>query len=180
MTCHDNYESETPATSRPDGSVVTARKFVVGVDGSPAAASALRWAVHQARAARTSVLAVHAFHGPTLLPAARAAHPAPRVALGQQVTAEETLALYVREALADQPEDVQLVTRLCVGGEPKHVLVEQSRGADVLVLGASHRPAFATRVLGSTASTCAAIAACPVLVVPEAWSADRAALAAIG
>jgi nucleotide-binding universal stress UspA family protein len=170
MTCHDDYERTAEGTT-------ISPHYVVGVDGSPAGAAALRWAVHQASTTGGTVEAVYAFHGQSLLPAARAAYlpPAPPASLAQQLDAEETLAAHVHAALTDDPTAASSVRRAAVGGEPRHVLVDRSAEADVLVLGASHRTAFATRVLGSTASTCAAVAHCPVMVVPEAWAPRPAA-----
>ena len=174
MTCHDDYQPTADATT-------TSPHYVVGVDGSPAGAAALRWAVHQVRTTGGSVEAVYAFRGQPPLPAARAAYlpPTPPASLAQQLDAEETLATHVHEALEDDPMADSVVRRAAIGGEPRHVLVDASAHADVLVLGASHRTAFATRVLGSTASTCAAVAHCPVMVVPEAWSPRPAAEASI-
>ncbi|MCX5521664.1 universal stress protein [Streptomyces bobili] len=50
--------------------IVTAGTIVVGVDGSEASASALRWATEQARALRAEVVAVHAWEpsGPRFAP----------------------------------------------------------------------------------------------------------------
>lgn len=165
MTCHDDYAPTARPPARP--------LYVVGVDGSPAAAAALRWAVHQAKDRHGQVQALYAFHGPTLLPAARAAYlpAAPDASLGQRVQAEEALAAHVHAALVEEPEGEALVCQVPVEGEPRHVLVNGSEHADVLVLGASHRTALADRVLGSTASSCAAVAHCPVMIVPAAWAA---------
>ena len=144
MTCHDNYDSLLDPAPQP--------VYVVGIDGSAASAAALRWAV--SRPGAREVRAVYVFHASNGLPVA---HPA-------QDLAES----FVAQALPE--ESWCEVHSLAIEGEPRHVLVELSREADVLVLGASHRTAFGTRVLGSTSSICAAHAACPVMVVPEAWS----------
>jgi nucleotide-binding universal stress UspA family protein len=160
MTCHDDYDTPLDQT---DGSV-----YVVGIDGSAASAAALRWAASRPDAGE--VRAVYVFHASNLLPAAHAAYipPAPPALGWQRQVAQETAESFVTQALSEQSRPS--VVPLAIEGEPRHVLVELSRDADVLVLGASHRTAFGTRVLGSTSTICAAHARCPVMVVPEAWS----------
>lgn len=139
--------------------------YVVGIDGSAASAAALRWATSRPDVGQ--VRAVYVFHTSNLVPPARAAHLLP--ALGwQRQAAQDQAESYVQQALSGRTAAPVVVT--AVEGEPRHTLIERSRDADVLVLGASHRTAFGTRVLGSTSSACAAHAACPVMVVPEAWS----------
>lgn len=56
------------------------------------------------------------------------------------------------------------VRLLMVHGDPRAELVEASRGSDLLVTGAHGRGWFSGLLLGSTASTVAAHAHCPVLV----------------
>jgi nucleotide-binding universal stress UspA family protein len=167
MTCHDSYDSPRDESDKP--------VYVVGIDGSPASAAALRWAASRPDAGE--VRAVYVFHAANLLPAAHAAYipPAPPALAWQRLVAQETAESFVTQALSEQGRSV--VLPLAIEGEPRHVLVELSRDADVLVLGASHRTAFGTRVLGSTSTVCAAHADCPVMVVPEAWSPRRRATA---
>jgi nucleotide-binding universal stress UspA family protein len=50
--------------------VATSRTIVVGVDASPAAGAALRWAIEYAGALDAEVIVVHAFEAPVVL-----AHP---------------------------------------------------------------------------------------------------------
>lgn len=44
--------------------IVAGRRIVVGVDASPAAGAALRWAIEDARRLGGEVIAVHAFEAP--------------------------------------------------------------------------------------------------------------------
>ena len=167
MTCYDHYDTPSDQIDKP--------VYVVGIDGSPASAAALRWAVD--RPGDREVRAVYVFRDANLLPAARAAYvpPAPPALLWQRQAAQEMAESFVAQALPELSRPA--VQAAAVEGEARHVLVELSRGADVLVLGASHRTALGSRVLGSTSSSCAAHAGCPVMVVPEAWS-PRSAQAA--
>jgi nucleotide-binding universal stress UspA family protein len=172
MTCHDDYTDGTvslPSPARP--------LYVVGVDDSAAAATALRWAVDKAEATDGEVYAVHVFHARTVLPPTRSPYvPAevPEETLEQQSALVETRAM-VQRALQEGLPTPDRVEIAAVAGDPRHALVELSRGADALVLGASHRGGLVARVLGSTAAACAANASCPVMIVPEGWLAAQAA-----
>jgi nucleotide-binding universal stress UspA family protein len=63
---------------------------------------------------------------------------------------------------AAHPE-VPMVARV-VGGHPAPVLVEASKGAELLVVGSRGHGEFVGMVIGSVSEYCAAHAYCPVLV----------------
>jgi nucleotide-binding universal stress UspA family protein len=63
-------------------------------------------------------------------------------------------------ALADVPVEVR-----AVGGSPGHVLVEQSNGADLLVVGHRGRGGLGSTLLGSVGMQCVLHASVPVTVV---------------
>jgi nucleotide-binding universal stress UspA family protein len=66
-------------------------------------------------------------------------------------------------AVADVPVEVR-----ALGGPPGHVLVDQSRDADLLVVGHRGRGGFRSAVLGSVGLHCVLHAPVPVTVVrPE-------------
>lgn len=159
MTCHDVYD-------QPAGGPLT----VVGVDFSPASAAALRWGAAKAAKEGGRVRVVHVFRPIPPLPPAHSAYvperPAPSVFQRNEI--ESQLREFVEETLGQAPAAAHVRVQ-AVDGMPHQALIEASREADVLVVGASHRTAFATRVLGSTTSACAAAAHCPVMVVPESW-----------
>ncbi len=54
-----------------------------------------------------------------------------------------------------------------VQGHPAPVLVHESRGADLLVVGSRGHGEFVGMLIGSTSEHCVANAACPVVVIRE-------------
>ena len=78
-------------------------------------------------------------------------------------TAEQLIVNSIREAFhgAETPE----VEIMAIEGEPADGLIEQSRGADLLVVGSRGHSGLAGTLLGSVSGRCAAHAHCPVLVV---------------
>jgi TPP-dependent pyruvate/acetoin dehydrogenase alpha subunit len=77
--------------------------------------------------------------------------------------AEGAVDATLREVAAEA-EDVQ-VERRVVQGAPAAVLVEQSRGADLLVVGSRGLGGFAQLLLGSVSQQCAHHTECPVVIV---------------
>jgi nucleotide-binding universal stress UspA family protein len=136
-------------------------RIVVGVDGSPSSLQALRWALRQAKATDSSVEAVHAWQIPVAYGTAVAVVPGDNFAESARRALEES----VDEALAGR-DDVQ-VDRVTEQGLPAQVLIERSRGAELLVVG-SGRGGFKGLLLGSVSQHCVAHAHCPVVVLrPE-------------
>lgn len=134
------------------------RRIVVGVDGSPAARSALRWALEQAKATGAEVEAVYAWKYPISFGA-----PVPLLP-GVDIAAEAGTALDAAIAAAAGDADVA-VTRLVVLGDPAAVLLEHAAGADLLVVGEHGRDEVARAMLGSVSQYCVHHAPCPVVVV---------------
>ena len=82
---------------------------------------------------------------------------------------ENTATRLVDEALerafgADRPEDLSVTVKF---GEPAKVLVEESRGAQLLVVGRRGSGGFLNQPMGSVSRACVAHAPCPVLVVTQ-------------
>jgi nucleotide-binding universal stress UspA family protein len=76
--------------------------------------------------------------------------------------AEAPLDATLREAIPDAG-DVKLERRV-VEGAPAAVLVEDSRDADLLVVGSRGHGGFAQLLLGSVSQQCAHHAKCPVVI----------------
>jgi nucleotide-binding universal stress UspA family protein len=154
--------------------------IIVGVDGSSTAARALAWAVEEGRLRREAVCAVYVWDVPQ---AAAADGPMRATPVGESAldgleqlrsAAERRLA----DAVAELP-DAGAVEQRAVPGRAAEVLIEQSRGAALLVVGSRGHGAIAGALLGSVSQACAHHAACPVVVVraPESgagrWNPDE-------
>ena len=144
----------------------TNERVVVGVDGSATSARAMAWAARYARATGASIRAVMAWHYPA------AVGPAPIGLAPASVTAdvekarEHELNAAITAAFGDPP--VVPVERKIVYGHPSAVLIEESKDADLLVVGSHGHGGFAGMMLGSVSTHCVTHAACPVTVVRAA------------
>jgi nucleotide-binding universal stress UspA family protein len=138
------------------------KTIVVGVDGSPDSRKALTWAAAEAADHRAELVVVNVWEH-TLLPPAGSVSVSERyVADPSQATAEELVAV-IKEELGEEPR--VLVQPRVKQGSPAKVLIEESGGADLLVVGTRGHGGFAGLVLGSVSQHVAAYAQCPVAVV---------------
>jgi nucleotide-binding universal stress UspA family protein len=141
------------------------RVIVVGVDHSAGAKAALRFALDEARLRQVTLRVVHAWQfgyiGATglegWLPAAGG--DVEEFRRSAEAALEETL----RDVGADT--DGVAIERRLDQGTPAAVLVEESRGADLLVVGSRGHGGFAQLLLGSVSQQCAQHAFCPVVIV---------------
>jgi nucleotide-binding universal stress UspA family protein len=132
--------------------------IVVGVDGSESSRDALLWGARQARLSGADLHALCAWD----LPVGYGFAPDDSWS-SLAVQAREGLDATIAQVLGEEP-DVQVVARV-EQGHPAKVLVEASRGADVLVVGSRGHGAFAGAFLGSVSQHCAQHADCPVLIL---------------
>jgi nucleotide-binding universal stress UspA family protein len=135
--------------------------IVVGVDGSPSSAEALRWAADQARLTAGTLRVVHAWSPPAI-----ATVGIPPLRFDWSGLREQARAFpdeFVHEVLGDDP-GIAIVTVAKTGGEAQ-VLVDESEHADLLVVGSRGSGGLKGMVLGSVGHHCAAHAHCPVVVV---------------
>lgn len=136
---------------------------IVGIDGSPESIAALRWARHYAETAGAAVRAVRAWHYPAGF------GPAPLGKAPDLITNE--VKEQMRDSLAADIAQVypggltERVQALPTYGHPAEVLIDESKNADLLVVGHRGHSAFAGTLLGSVSLHCVASASCPVVVV---------------
>ncbi|GAB3995873.1 universal stress protein [Glycomyces albus] len=136
-------------------------KIVVGIDGSPASARALRWAVRQAELTGAEVEAMHAWQVPAMYGTAAMALPGDQLAQ----TAENTL----NEAMADVAGESRsrgiAVSQRLVEAHPAKALIEESKDADLVVVGNRGHGGFVGALIGSVSQQVVHHASCPVVVV---------------
>jgi nucleotide-binding universal stress UspA family protein len=140
-------------------------KVVVGVDGSPSSLIAAACAARAAAARGADLELVHGYlhamgYGAMPIDPYAASVPSPP-ADGEQMLAE------LAERLRAAHPGLRVRPRQVAGG-PAATLVEESRHADLLVVGCRGLGGFAGLVVGSVSAQVAAHAHCPVLVVRPA------------
>jgi nucleotide-binding universal stress UspA family protein len=136
---------------------------VVGVDGSTESIAALGWARRYAAATGAKVRAVHAWHYPTSLGVPPEGKAPPSVSAEVEQAMRDDMARAVAQAYPD-PDDTQPETALR-HGHPVEVLIDESKNADLLVVGHHGHHAFTGMLVGSVSIHCVTSAACPVVVV---------------
>lgn len=142
--------------------------IVVGLDGSDTSHVALGWAVEEAKLRGARLVAVHAW---SFIPPAPMGDPGllamPAGDLAGQLGAESDVANAILEsaleALGDKP-GVEVEPRT-VEGEAGEVIVEESKGADLVVVGSHGRSGLTAALLGSVSRHVVDHAVCPVVVV---------------
>ena len=149
-------------------------RIVAGVDGSPSSYDALRWAAIEARRRSARLDIVHAWVIPELLVPTGAmfvgeAEELERASASVLDTAAAWLTSTLEEDGGKSP-DHELRS---VAGSPAAALLDQARGADLLVVGARGLGSFRGLVLGSVSQQCASHATCPTVVVRRAPDNDR-------
>lgn len=134
-------------------------RIVVGVDGSPAAEEALRWAVRQGQLTGLPVTAVTSWDYP--LDYGVGAYDA----FDWQANGRDVLHATVEKVLG--PGGARQVTEQLTKGHPARVLLDAAADADLLVVGSRGHGGFVGLLLGSVSAKVAEHATCPVLVVHE-------------
>jgi nucleotide-binding universal stress UspA family protein len=136
------------------------RPVVVGVDGEPGSAGALRYAVAEARRRHAPLRLVH------VVPAFVSLGPAIPLAdlhrIGQEVLDEA--ARTVQEAAPDLE-----VTTAIAHGDRRSGVVDAAEGAQLVVVGRETRRGLDRVLTGTVTAGVATHASCDVVVVPSFW-----------
>ena len=136
--------------------------IVVGTDGSPHAERALEFAADEARRRNAAVHVVTAWHvpaavyGPGFAPTAN-----PPV---EDATREGAELVAARAAESLRLRGLEVETSVC-HAQAADALIDQSEGADLLVVGSRGHGGFSGLLLGSVGQQCAHHAHCPTVIV---------------
>jgi nucleotide-binding universal stress UspA family protein len=138
------------------------KTILVGVDGSRGSRKALAWAAAEAAEHGAELVVVNVWERPVPPPAGSGSVPAGE-APGAGDDAADELVRIIQEELGDDPP--VLAQPVVKHGRPAEVLIEQSAGVDLLVVGTRGHGGFAGLLLGSVSQHVAAYAQCTVTVV---------------
>ncbi|MEU9545055.1 universal stress protein [Streptomyces mirabilis] len=153
IVVRDNHDNQARTGTR--------GRVVLGVAERPAGSAAVRFAFEEAGRRGVPVDVVRAWRCP--------AHESTDHPLmdGEPARLHEQRAVEALEtALQDVPADVESHRRI-VEGHARNVLVDASRDADLLIVGAKRRPGHYGLQLGRVAHGVLHYSACPVVIVPE-------------
>lgn len=152
----------------PEGRVVG--RIIVGVDGSPTADAALRWAIEEATIRDAEIDVIHAWQEPpAVTPAAQVT--ALDLAALVEVSAERCLETVIRRVVLEGVAgDTVHIRPWVTHGQAGPVLVEAANDADLLVVGTRGLGTVGRLMLGSVSTYCVHHGHCPVVVIPSPGS----------
>ncbi|MEP7090769.1 MAG: universal stress protein [Nocardioidaceae bacterium] len=140
----------------------TWKTVLVGFDGSDSSRKALMWAAAEAAHHGAELVVLNVWEHTLPPPAGSVSVSEHYVPDPSQRTAEDLLE-DILEVLGEDPP--VLVQPRVKQGNPAKVLIEESAGADVLVVGTRGHGGIRGLVLGSVSQHVSAYAQCPVTVV---------------
>lgn len=150
--------SPCPVVVTPEATSIATGNVLVGTDGSPHAARAVRWAVDEADRRGSRLTVAHCWTAPFRL-------ATDGIAAGdvmEKVDAGIILDEAIEAARSVSGGDID--HRLMEGGTVDSLL-QLSEAADLVVVGTRGRGGFASMLIGSVASAVASAAACPSVIV---------------
>ena len=143
-------------------------RIVVGVDGSACALAALRWALDEARRRRADLELVTSWHAPYLAEASGYGliYLSPEeLSAEARMVQDQALEHLAPEVAAAREAGCRIDSRL-LEGPPGPVLVTESKGAKMVVVGRRGHGALTRLLLGSVSRHVTTHATCPVIVIP--------------
>ncbi|MDQ4012072.1 MAG: universal stress protein [Actinomycetota bacterium] len=174
-----NRRAAAPVSSRVAGSKepeMSDGGIVVGVDGSPASYTGLRWAMVHAGHIGGHVRAVRCWQPVSVKSwrAAVTAEPVPPSAEQYALAERELAQVVAAAALGQAPEAAHVaVQRRVARGAAGSVLVTEAEGAALLVVGSHGHRRIHDVLAESTSSYCVRHATCPVVVITSAIATRR-------
>lgn len=148
-----------PAASSKRGSSM--KKIVVGTDGSESAQHALEWAYEEARLAGAELVVLHSWEYPYPETAGDTSSTRDRMRRDAERELDESVAGHMGRAGGDGVT----VRKHLVEAAPAKALIDESEGADLVVVGSRGRGGFASMLLGSVSRAVVQHAHCPIAVI---------------
>ena len=167
---HDEEDALYVDETHVEPEVMRGPRVVVAVDGSTGSKAALVFALEDAARRGVPVEAVIAYHVPELWLDYNLQSSSEEERLHDSLRSqhEERVRAVVDEVAREFAGDLPEVRVRAAAGSPAEVLVRESEGADLLVVGSRGHGVFHALLLGSTSMQCALHATCPVTVVHSA------------
>ena len=138
--------------------------IIVGIDDSANAQHVLDWAMREAGILHADLTVMSVV--PTMVSqwTGQPVHFADEDAVDEKArqAAQDKVA---KASAGDGPQPSSVTVKAFVG-HPSQALIDASRGADLVVVGARGAGGFASLLLGSVSMQVATHAACPVVIVP--------------
>ncbi len=132
--------------------------IVVGIDGSPESAVALRWAVREGVRTAATVEVVHCWLPDSIVDLMLGSRH--EYARASVCMLQAAVATAIRET-GETPD----VLQISLHGRPVPALLARATHASMLVLGANGHTALPDFVFGGTAAACLRESECPVVIV---------------
>jgi nucleotide-binding universal stress UspA family protein len=142
--------------------VTSSRRIVVGVDGSPSSVLALAWAGRQAELTGSTLEVITTWAWPASFGVAFSYVPSN---FNPSDDAQKVLDDALKTVRVAHPK--LIINPIVSEGHPAPILVEASRGAELLVVGSRGHGEFAGMLLGSVSEHCVTNAHCPVFYVTK-------------
>ncbi|PCC42233.1 universal stress protein [Brevibacterium aurantiacum] len=139
--------------------------IIVGVDGSANSQCALQWAIKHAQLTSSEIRLVAAYTVPGVnMSQADIVYPA-----DFDVAIKRSVQQLVDDSARTVTDASVPVSTVVSPVDASGALVDNSKNADLAVIGARGRGGFAGRLLGSVALAMPAHAHCPTVVIPSTW-----------
>jgi nucleotide-binding universal stress UspA family protein len=137
--------------------------IVVGVDGSKGARLALEFALREAEIHGEGLCVVHAYPVSVPVPAGDVPPPNTELVRKARKLVEDTLE---EVGAGDRGVEIRMEV-VAIRDNAARALVNEAKGARLLVVGSRGLEGFAGLLMGSVSQQCVQHASCPVVVVPH-------------
>jgi nucleotide-binding universal stress UspA family protein len=156
-------------------------RWIVGIDGSDHARTALRWAAAHAPGRTDEVVALATYHVPVGMTLLMAKRGFDVDRLGMEATAAHDVDVALESIAGRDGEGSGVSLRSkAVDGQPGPTLIEESASARLLIVGQRGAGEDHHTVLGSVSRYCSTHSTTPTVIVPPEWNGSTCTSIAVG